>query len=550
MTRLDNSPDDLIAHELAHQWWGDLLTCKDWTHIWLNEGFASYAEAIWQEHDLGLEHYTYDMWQKQSGALRDGRNRPIVDRRYPTPWSMFDGRAYPKGAWVLHMLRQQLGDEVFWRCLRRYATEHRYQTVETADFRKTLERETGRNLERFFYDWTERAGHPVLEVTSEYLAENKLVKVHLKQNQPGEAFRFPFKLHIYGAAESVTPTEWKQEITEKEHTFFVAVPDRPSMVVLDPDLALLCELTEHKGREWWIAQLHRAPTVAPRIRAAEQLGHSKEPPDREALAKALATEKFWGVQTKIAAALAESGGDLCRDALIQGLKISEPRVRRACVDKLGAFHRDEKAVAALKSLLQKGDVSYFVEAEVVKSYGRLQAADTVAAVLPALAKTSHDDVIRKAALSALGSSQDLAALDSLLAWTKRGKPRRCREEAVKALVRLSQTANPSDEQRQRIVSALTACLDGESTPLRAEATAALRELGRSASPALATLEALSLHDPEPDIRDRASKAIAQIRANAPVPVELGRLREELDRVRQSNDALRERLEKFEKMERR
>ena len=94
---LDSSPDWLIAHELAHQWWGDLVTCRDWAHLWLNEGFASYAEALWAEHAKGKDEYDHNMFEKSRGAL--GQSRPVVDHRYPFPDSMFDGRSYPKGGW-------------------------------------------------------------------------------------------------------------------------------------------------------------------------------------------------------------------------------------------------------------------------------------------------------------------------------------------------------------------------------------------------------------------------------------------------------------------
>ena len=116
---LDSSSDGLIAHELAHQWWGDLITCRDWAHIWLNEGFATYFEALWDEHDLGDEEFAYNMYRKANRARRGGQKRPIVDRAYERPGAMFDSRAYPKGAWVLHMVRRRLGDDLFWKTLQR-----------------------------------------------------------------------------------------------------------------------------------------------------------------------------------------------------------------------------------------------------------------------------------------------------------------------------------------------------------------------------------------------------------------------------------------------
>jgi aminopeptidase N len=542
---LDGSPDSIVAHELAHQWWGDLVTCRDWAHIWLNEGFASYMEAVWAEHDKGADDYAYAMYQKGRGAIAGGKDRPVVDRRYPAVFAMFDARAYPKGAFILHMLRRRLGDDVFWQCLARYGKEHRLQSVETSDFRKTLEQETGRSLERFFYDWTERPGSPVLEVATEYLPESKLARVTVKQTQAGEPFQFPLALsfHYAGGDKEVVQ---EQEITEKEDVLYVPLPGRPVLVEVDPRQAVLGEIKETKGRELWLAQLRRGG-VAARIRAAQHFGQSKLPQDREALAQALPAEKFWGVQAEIASALAESGGDVCRDALLTALGQDDARVRRACVQNLGKFRRDAKVAAALKELLGKDDPSWGVQAAALTAYGRVEESDAVAVLLPWLAKASHNDVLRVAALGGLGESRDLSALDALLSWTKRGKPSVCRTAALAGLARLALTANPSDEQRQKIVSAGSACLD-EGRPVRRQAVTLLRDLGRSAAPALPALEAVARHDPEDSVRDLARGAVEQIRGGQPVPVELTRLREELERLRQSQEQLQDRLNKYEKVE--
>src|SRR5207245_8685434 len=139
--------------------------------------------------------------------------------------------------------------------------------------------------------------------------------------------------------------------------------------------------------------------------------------DQDALAQALLAEKFWGVQAEIAKALGESGGKRCRDALIEGLKHSHPKVRRACAERLGEFLRDSAAADALRAVLEKGDPSYFVEAAAIGSYGKLRQPDTVAVLAPRLNQSSYHDVIRVAALSGLGESQDLTALEPLTAWT-------------------------------------------------------------------------------------------------------------------------------------
>jgi aminopeptidase N len=545
---LDNSPDSLIAHELAHQWWGDLVTCRDWAHIWLNEGFASYAEALWDEHSKGADEYAYTIWSKSGPALGGGKARPVVDHRYPTASSMFDGRAYPKGAWVLHMLRRRLGEPAFWKSIQRYGNEQRLRSSETSDFRKTLERQTGRDLERFFYDWTERPGNPVLDIATEFLSDSKQARVAVKQTQAGEAFHFPLTL-VFRCSSSTQPIVVEQEVTDKEHTFFVPLPSRPTLIEVDPDQAVLAEIQENKGRDLWQTQLEGGTTVASRLRAARHFASSKVPMEQEHLATALTHEKFWGVQVEIANALGEAGGTICRDALIQGLQHAHPKVRRACADQLRKFHRDATVAAALKAVLEKGDPSYNVEAAALASYAGLQQPDTVAVLSPWLAKPSHNEVLRNAVLNGLGEGQDLSALETLFAWTKRGKPRACRSAALQGLAKLAQTANPTEAQQRQIALAIMACLENEGPRIRLSAISALRDLGRSASPALVALEALGLHDPEELIRDLAKRAGEQIRNQAPVPVELTRLRDELDRLRREHTALEERLNRYEHVER-
>jgi aminopeptidase N len=544
---LDGDVDGLVSHELAHQWWGDLVTCKDWAHIWLNEGFASFAEILWEEHRHGADGAALELMGKLQSAVGGDKARPIVDRRYPSPDSMFDARAYPKGAWVLHMLRKQLGEDVFWRGMRTYGNENRYKSVETSDFRKVMERVSGRSLERFFYDWTERPGHPVLNVAATYLPDSKQVKVTVKQTQAGEAFQFPLPIAV--VADGSTQAEGAREtcdVTEKEQTFYVTTPARPRLVLVDPDLTVLCELTEEKSRDLWKHQLTSAPTVAARLMAAAHFGKSRRPEDRDLLATALKDEKFWGAQARTAEALGESGGDTSRDALIAGLKLPDAHVRHACVKALSGFRQDAAAIAAVKAKLKDGDPSVEVEAGLIRAYARLQPPDVVAVVMPYLAKPSRQEEIRTAAVNGLAASQDLSALDTLIAWTQPGKPPRVRGAAMEGLAQLAKTANPSDEQRKRLVGVVAAGLENEGRRVRASAVGALRDLGQSAGVSLPALEAIARHDPDGRVREAAGKAVDAINANTPAPVELTRLREELDRLKAANAALKDRLDRFER----
>ncbi|HQR41140.1 MAG TPA: M1 family aminopeptidase, partial [Gemmatales bacterium] len=240
---LDGNSEWIVAHELAHQWWGDLVTCRDWSHTWLNEGFASYAECLWDEHSLGKDGYAMNVYQKLNSAIPAGKARPVMDRRYPNPDSMFDGRSYPKGAFVLHMLRNRLGDEAFFQGIRDYGTTFKFQTVETADFRRSLERTTGRDLERFFYDWLERSGNPELEVTTDFKTDTRQVTIVAKQTQTIDPFHFPLKIALYckGVADPVIVEE---EMKDREFKQTVTLPGVLERVEVDPDLAVLATIKE------------------------------------------------------------------------------------------------------------------------------------------------------------------------------------------------------------------------------------------------------------------------------------------------------------------
>jgi aminopeptidase N len=540
---LDSTPDGLISHELAHQWWGDLVTCRDWAHIWLNEGFASYAEVLWAEHHDGAEEGAYNLVQKSRPAISGGKERPVVDRRYSNSQAMFDSRAYPKGAWVLHMLRRQLGDDAFFKCLQEYGNEFRLQCADTNDFRRVLEKVTGRSLERFFYDWTERAGNPVLNITTDYQPDSKQARISIKQTQAGEAFHFPLKILLMVGGQS--PIVREEEITEKEQVILESLPGRPTMVCIDPDQSLLAEIEETKGRDLWIAQLTHGD-VAGKVRAAQHLGKTKLPADQAALAKALAEEKFWGVQAEIATALGESGGTVSRDALIQGLKHQHPKVRRACAEQLAKFPQDTTVAQALKAVLDKGDPSYFVEAAAIGSYAQLRQPDTIHVLSPWLEKPSYFEVIRSAALRGMGDSQDMSALETLAEWTKRGKPRMCRSSALQALAQLARTTNPTDAQHKQVVQVVSVCLEEQHPVVLFAAVGALSQLGKAASSALPALNALASHHPMEGVRDSAKQAAKAIESNTPPPVEVTRLREEVDRLKKSQEDLQERLNRFEK----
>ncbi len=163
---LDQTSDALVAHELAHQWFGDLVTCRAWSHGWLNEGFATYFQLLWTEHHLGMDEFQHELLGALETYLEEDGSRyrrAIVEDRYQSAAELFDRHLYEKGAWVLHQLRRELGDAAFFGSIKRYLEDNRERAVETVDLVRAIERTTGRNLEPFFAQWVFRPGHPELD---------------------------------------------------------------------------------------------------------------------------------------------------------------------------------------------------------------------------------------------------------------------------------------------------------------------------------------------------------------------------------------------------
>jgi len=550
---LDGNAESIVSHELAHQWWGDMVTCRDWSHTWLNEGFASYAEALWDEHARGRDEYALNMDRKAAGAISAGKDRPVMDRRYPNPDSMFDGRSYPKGAWIVHMLRHRLGDDAFWKGVKSYANDHKFHSVESYDLRRSLERASGRDLERFFYDWVERPGSPTLDVTTEYLADSRQAKLTVKQTQAGEAFDFPLKI-VLTCAGAKEPVVLDEVMSEKEINVRLSLPGALERIDVDPDQAVLADLKETKAKELWRAQLLDAPTVPARLRAVKHFAESKLSDDHELLIQAFAREKFWGVRKELADALGNVKGTAAKKALFNGIKDPDARIRRSCVDALGKFGPDAEIATFVKEMLAKGDASYAVEGALLAAYALQHQKDAVAVITPWLSKPSHQNTFAVAAVTALAATEDPAVLPTLLSWTKPEKPRQCQAAALRGLSQLAKSKQMTDAQRKQIVDSLLAALDSDDRIMRFSAIRALPDLGALAFPALPKLDKLaqdqSLGFMSQMIKGTADKIREQSGAKPTSDAgELSRLRDEIKRLERSQDDLRKRLEKFENAKR-
>ncbi|HEX5106355.1 MAG TPA: M1 family aminopeptidase [Pirellulaceae bacterium] len=533
----DVSSDNLVAHELAHQWFGDLMTCKDWGEIWLNESFATYFATLWTEHDQGWDEAAWDRHEEANSYLgEDGRyRRSIVNFRYTSPINVFDRHAYPKGGRVLHMLRHELGDEQFWRAIRRYVEVNQFRTVETADFRIAIEESTGQGLNWFFDQWLYKGGQPEFNVAWDYDSVAKQVRLTVKQTQKVDdltpLFRTSAEIEI--ASGSSTPVMRRVTLSKAEETLHFDAPQRPTRVVFDPRDWILKKLTFDKPKEELLDQLAHDEHVMARVQAVQGLaGHRDE---QDALAGLIATAKddpFWAVRKEIVKVLGKCKGDEARAALIQAAK-SDPKsfVRSEALIALQNFAHDDSRAAARHVV--DNDESYFAAAEALKCLAKIDRENCRDLMLAALEKQSHDEVLLKAACDGLVELKAATASDAIAKLLDGELTPQRRAILISALARLK----PDDAEALARVHGL---LDNERVQVRRSAIECVASIGNPES--IDKLSARRGKEEVPNVVNSIDEALAKLRERLQ---QNDSLRKELETLKKQNQQLEERLKKLE-----
>ncbi|MBD3383304.1 hypothetical protein GF407_00115 [candidate division KSB1 bacterium] len=236
----DKRYEYIVAHELAHQWWGDWVTVADWRDLWLNEGFATYSEALYFEHRNGKNFFKAYMHELAGDYFEETGNYgvfPLYD-----PKLAWGATTYDKGAWVLHMLRFELGDQLFFRCLQEYGRAYAYGNVVTDDFIRLCEHISGQNLSGFFNQWVFQSGHPEFRISWDFHMTDQgsfLVVLNIGQHQPGEyVFNVPLDVLIVSRQDSINHT---LSINSRNNAFSFTTEQEPVEIIVDPQQRLLKE---------------------------------------------------------------------------------------------------------------------------------------------------------------------------------------------------------------------------------------------------------------------------------------------------------------------
>ncbi|MDQ3393184.1 MAG: M1 family metallopeptidase [Bacteroidota bacterium] len=293
---LDQNWDNIIAHELFHQWFGDLVTTESWSNLPLNESFANYSEYLWNEHKYGVDQADYEGLNELTQYLNEAKTKQVdlIRFDYEDKEDMFDSHSYAKGGRVLHMLRKYVGDDAFFASLQHYLKENEFKSVEIHDLRLAFERITGEDLNWFFNQWFLASGHPQLKVTKTYAGDS--VRLQVSQNQDFETtplYRLPLYVDVWV---NNIKERYAIVVDKKEQTFSFYAPQKPNLVLFDAEKQLLGEIENVLDKDELIYQYNNVDKFLARSESIEFL--SKEISDeanKKILLKAF-DDNFWGIR--------------------------------------------------------------------------------------------------------------------------------------------------------------------------------------------------------------------------------------------------------------
>lgn len=465
--RRDQDEEGLVSHELAHQWFGDLVTCRSWPHVWLNEGFATYMEHVWYEHSKGWDDYYYGVWSNMMGVAQnaeDDATSGVVFSNYNTPDDIFgrgNSNPYSKGCANLHMLHESLGDALFWKVIHEYLTRFSYKNAETDDLRKVVEEFSGRSYERFFQQWFYRPGSPAITLDYHWDADRSRARITLTQTQKLSADRpaFQIDLPIWLVLGDGSIEKQIVSMDSKTAELTVGLKAAPTQVCVDPTSSILARYVLNVPDLMLIEQARHGPTLIARCAAVRLLGTRGDEDAVAALESILLSDQeHEELRKEAAGALGRRNSNAARDVLIAALAedraIANHHVRHSTIDNLAGYKAPEAAQTLLR--FARKDPCYSIEAAASSALGRQARTDESIEVLKAnLKKPSDHEQIRMAAIGALAELNEPAAVDAAIEMSQRIQPQFLRNNALGILGGLGKL----ESEKKRIYDHLVGLLD-------------------------------------------------------------------------------------------
>ncbi len=539
--------EELISHELAHQWFGDLVTCKDWSHTWLNEGFATYYATLYNGHKNGRDAMTYELYDRAQGITRapfgsTNDVNPIVRRTFEDSGEMFGSLSYQKGSWVLHMLRSELGADVYRKCIQTYLERHQHGNVVTEDLRSVIEEVTGQPYDQFFDQWLYHAHYPELEVEYNWDEETKIAKVSIHQVQVVSddvlLFNFPLTLRFKGAFGTSDHTV---QITQAEEDFSFPLKSAPEIVRLDPDCTVLAKISFPVPNAMLYAQLADTHDVVGRLLAIEQLKPGKQTVVK--LKYALNNDSFYGVRVKASRSLRSIHSDDAFDALLASTNQPDARVRNQVVSDLAGFYREEAYQAALATLAHEKNPDILDDA--IRALGAYPNPETSKLLLKYLDSESYRNSLANAAVSAMRTQDDPAYIAPLLASLSKREADYATRGSSQAIGTLAYLARNEDD-KTAVREFLVGLVNSKKKSVQLAAINGLGALGDAK--AIGVLETFASASKDESASTTATRAIATIRAGRKPADDFKGLRQEVLDLQKTTRDLRKQLDALKEAE--
>lgn len=471
------SEDITLSHELAHQWFGDLVTCRHWSDLWVNEGMATFMQHQWDEHANG-EDRAITGWEEAAGQyFRSEAGHPKLLTRpasiYKDPWNMFDATTYNKGSWTVRTLEGQIGPDALWKGLHVYLTRYRAGNGDTGRFEKVMEEVSGGNLQPFFQQWFHTPGHPVFEASWRWDGNAHTAVVELKQKGA-----HPYTGTIQVAAwVNGQRTNRTLNLTGRTQSLRIALPAQPQLVEVDPNHWWLKELHwNHRSAAEWTWAAEHAPWSVDREEALQELGreggHGRNVEWTALLQRSLAHDPSVDVRAVALQKLADVDAAAAQTWALRFLASHDVDAREAGAGTLAQLPAATAAVAPLETAFQHDPIAT-VRAAALKALLHQHPAGSPGYLKDALAMKSYDWQVESVALQEL-STQGASSLPVLLQWSAPTMPAPVRYVALRGLGRVG-------KGNQAAVERLRAALQGPLGPGQVDAALALAQLGDQAS---------------------------------------------------------------------
>ncbi|MEX2235272.1 MAG: M1 family metallopeptidase [Cyclobacteriaceae bacterium] len=393
----------VIAHEIAHHWWGDLITSRSWEHTWLNESFGTYSEHLYTLHDKGVEEGAYDLLSKKRAYLDEAHNRfmrPIVNMGYEQAGDNFNRHTYEKGACVIHLLRYILGDDTFFRTISTFLHRHEFQPVTTYDFMKCVKDVSGKNMDWFFEQYFFRPGHPVFNVSKSWDESEKKLKIVIIQEQEKwegvPIYMIPVRIGIHTSTGKAVKEFW---LKEKNEEISLELNSKPLMVRFDEGNYILKELTYEKSLDELLYQVNHDDLTG-RLWAVEELAaFSDDVRTIECWRETAIGDDFWAVRAAAIERISKFQGAKNISLLKKSTGDKSSRVRTAAVKALGSLQ--DPSLKKFYKKIFRNDNSYAVKSETLLALGKCGNKTDISFIRQAGMQESYGDVVKKAAQKAL-----------------------------------------------------------------------------------------------------------------------------------------------------